>query len=555
VRCRFHGALARGWVLGPTDDVPARTLPVSACVSPIRFFDAEMLRLARWLAERYVAPLATVIDRLAPPRVVSEEAGRSPFPVHRELAPATAGDGPLPTYRGADRLLHEIGSGEGAFLVRPAPDEEVAVVLDAVRACVAGGRRALVLVPEAAPLPATARAIVDAFGDRARTFAGGDRRHRYRAWLDVRDGDADVVVGTRPAVFAPVADLGLIWVSRESHPGHREERSPATHVRDVAFARARAAGAVLALAAICPSAEATSMGLLEVVPGRRRWPKVEVVRPGRSGRAARLMRLLPGVERGFLLSGFRGYGRAEVCRSCGAPAACAACGGTLRMAEGDVRCVVCDAEGRCRNCGGTRFGIRPGGAERVVEWAGQTATVPVRAPGRPRLPRRREILVGGAADVRELGPAGLDLVAILDADLGLRRPGSAGRERALATWMDAAGWATPQGRVLVQTEAPADPAIQALVRGDARRFHERERERRATAGFPVGAAVFRVIGDGRLPAEIETLPAITRLVTTLAERTVCLLALEPGDVRAFGGTMRSLAARGVVERVEADPHL
>ena len=80
-------------------------------------------------------------------------------------------------------------------------------VVEIVRGCLAGGRRAIVLVPEAAPVPATAAAIVEAFGERVGLLVGGDRRARYRRWLEILDGRYDVVVGTRPGVFAPVA----IW--------------------------------------------------------------------------------------------------------------------------------------------------------------------------------------------------------------------------------------------------------------------------------------------------------------------------------------------------------
>ncbi|MDP9331285.1 MAG: hypothetical protein M3P11_11685, partial [Actinomycetota bacterium] len=73
VQVPFHGKLVRGWVLGAADELPTRTLGVKKLVSPIRFFDEPMLALARWVSERYVAPLATVLGRLAPPRVVSEE--------------------------------------------------------------------------------------------------------------------------------------------------------------------------------------------------------------------------------------------------------------------------------------------------------------------------------------------------------------------------------------------------------------------------------------------------------------------------------------------------
>src|SRR3990172_3372727 len=71
----FHGKAVKGWVLGPTDDLPRQILPVRKVRGPVRFFDERMLDLLRWVSDRYVAPLASVIARSHPPRVVSEEAG------------------------------------------------------------------------------------------------------------------------------------------------------------------------------------------------------------------------------------------------------------------------------------------------------------------------------------------------------------------------------------------------------------------------------------------------------------------------------------------------
>jgi primosomal protein N' len=307
---------------------------------------------------------------------------------------------------------------------------------------------------------------------------------------------------------------------------------------------------------VCPSTETAALGLPTVAPSTKRWPKVEIVRPGPEGRAPRLVRALGEVRRAFVFSPLPGSGVAQVCRTCGAAAACAVCGGTLRASEGEIRCVVCEASGRCATCGGTTFGVRRGGAERVEAWASRAARVPVRRITEPRLPAPDgEVLVGGPEAVRDLGVANLDLVAILDADLVARRPGLTARERALAIWMEAVGWARPGGSAIVQTAHASDPAVQALVRGSPDRFHERERERRADAGFPVGAPVFRVIGTEALEAELPAHRPITSLVTSLAGRTVCLLALEPDRVPAFGDAMRRLAATGVVERVEAEPHL
>ena len=298
--------------------------------------------------------------------------------------------------------------------------------------------------------------------------------------------------------------------------------------------------------------------LPSVAPAHRRWPPVEVVRPGPEGRAPRLVRALREATRGFLFSPLPGYGIAAVCRSCGAPAGCAVCGGSLRSEEGAVRCVVCEAPGRCASCGGTRFGLRRGGAERVEEWAARATGTPVHRLGPddlPRLPVEGEIVVGGPDDVRDLGPGGLDLVAILDADRAERRPGLSARERAVTTWMEAAAWAYPGGRAIIQATRANDPAVQALVRGKPDRFHADEAARRKDAGFPVGSAVFRVAGTGELEPSLAGLAPRTLLVTSVGDRTVCLLALDPETVPAFGRTVRELAVRDVVTRVEAEPHL
>ncbi|MBA3739183.1 MAG: hypothetical protein H0W97_11540, partial [Actinobacteria bacterium] len=170
-------------------------------------------------------------------------------------------------------------------------------------------------------------------------------------------------------------------------------------------------------------------------------------------------------------------------------------------------------------------------------------------------PGPEEILVGGADDVRDLGAGGLDLVAILDVDLADRRPGLAARERSLATWMEAIGWASPHGRAIVQASSPGDPIVQALVRGNPDRFHAEETRRRHEAGLPVGAAVFRITGSADLETELRRFGPSTLLISLSEGRTVCLFALDPERVIALGTRLRELAADGVVDRVEAEPHL
>jgi len=554
VQVPFHGRLTRGWVLGPTDDVPPRMANVRKVVSPVRFFDGRLLALFRWMSERYVAPLATIIGRASPPRVAGEERDRPPAAPPPEASPGLPAGAVLERYRGAGPLVAGLSGGAGAFVVRPAPEDEQALAVEAVGLAVAGTRSAIVVVPEAEPLPATAAAVAEAFGDLVALYVGGSQRGRYRMWLDIAEGRFRVVVGTRPAVFAPVPHLGLVWISRESHPGHREERSPAYHVRDVAVARAGLDGAVCVMAALCPSGEAVATGAPEVAPSGRAWPPVEVVRPGPEGRAPRLVGAVKGARRGFLYQPLPGYGVARVCRSCGEPARCASCGGTIRLEAGETRCVVCEAPGRCASCGGRVFGIARGGVERVEEWAARVASVPVRR-GTGGADPWAGIVVGGPEAVKDVPPPGLDLVGILDADLAARRPGLAAAERSLALWMEAAGWARPSGRVIVQTSRPNDAAVQALVAGNPGRFHRADLPRRERAGFPVGHPVFRVAGSAELEDHLRALDPVTLLASGAEGQTVCLVTVRPQGLAAFGRAVRDLAGRGIVARVEAEPHL
>ncbi|MEX2407217.1 MAG: hypothetical protein WD834_07735, partial [Actinomycetota bacterium] len=487
--------------------------------------------------------------------------GFAPRPTALRDAP-TASSAPQPmlaeSYSNGARLLGALRDGSGSYVVRSAPGEEAALAVECVGAALASGRGAVVLVPEVDPMPATVQAVVDAFGEDVVRFFGGDKRSRYRTWLEIADGRYRVVVGTRPAVFAPVPNLGLLFVGREHHALHREERSPYFHVRDVAVARAAREGAVAVLASVMPSLEGLEIPHVDVEAADRRWPRVEAVKPGPEGRAPRLLAALREARRAFLYEPIRGYGVARVCRACGEAAACASCGGMLRSEEGSIRCTVCEARGRCAACGAEDFGVARGGAERVEQWARGVATVPVSRLGpsdRPRPPGGAEVVVGGIDAVKDFGPVRLDLVGILNADASLRRAGIAARERTLSAWAEVAAWAGPSGRVVLQTNRPNDHAVQALVAGKPDRFARTERTRLADAGFPVGAPVFRVVGTGSLEDELTALPHRTLLVSPLEEQTVCLVALDAGEVAVFGAAIRRLAERGVVTRVEAEPHL
>ena len=256
----FHGRRVRGWVLGSTDDVPRADARSRRRLSrPIRCFDAELLG-SRALGERAVRRAARrrARARSRRPRVAAEEGwiGDARRAVDRRVADPGGCSGPLPR---RPRALAAAGrAGSGPAVLRPAPEDEVAATVEMVRACLAAGRRAIVMVPEAATRPGdVAAAIVEAFGDRVRALARRVEARRYRTWLEIAAGPYDVVVGTRPAVFAPVPDLGADRGVAGDRIPPTARTAPRTTTSGTSPWRAGASpGCAVVLCAICPSSEA-----------------------------------------------------------------------------------------------------------------------------------------------------------------------------------------------------------------------------------------------------------------------------------------------------------
>ena len=564
VQVPFHGRATRAWVLGATEDVPERILGVRKLVSAVRSFDERSLALYRAMSERYVAPLATVIGRAVPPRVASEELARAGARQPRAQRSAGAGSvHPVAGYREGPRLLDALRGGDGAFVVRPAPADEAGVAVACVGATLAAGRTAIVIVPGRRPGPG------DRGGDRRRVRRrrGAVPRGRQarpvpdlardrRRPLSGRRGDAS------RGVRAARRTSGSLYVHREGHPQHRDERSPSYHVRDVAADARRGSRAPSASSrAFCPSLEATAREHVLVEPAGRPWAagRGGPTRAGGAVAPARCARSEPRT-RAFVFEPLRGYGVARVCRSCGEPAACAACLGMLRLERGSIRCVVCEAPGRCASCGATDFGIARRGAERVEEWARGVATVPVSLIGRDDPPRR-------AARTRDRGGRRRRVEGRRCAGAGPRRdparrrvaaPAGCGRPRAGARDVVRGGGVgrTPTAASSCRPRRPNDPAIQALVIGTTRAVPPRR-------GAAPGRG--RVRRWGRRCSASPAAPS-SNASWRRSRRGRCSRRASQGRryawsrstedvVPGFGAEMRRLAAAGVVTRVEAEPHL
>ena len=223
---------------------------------------------------------------------------------------------------------------------------KTAVYLAAMTRALAAGRGALLLVPEIGLTPAMAGQMFAAFGTEiALLHSGLTPDERAEQWHRIRRGEARIVVGTRSAVFAPVANLGLLIVDEEHDASYKQEETPRYNGRDVAVMRAKLAGATVVLGSATPSLESwanAERGRYSLIEMRRRvmnrpLPAVELVdmraefqQVGREEIFSRRLieetrETLSRGEQVILLLNRRGYSSVVMCRSCGEKIECENC--------------------------------------------------------------------------------------------------------------------------------------------------------------------------------------------------------------------------------------
>ena len=434
-------------------------------------------------------------------------------------------------------FLRALGEGRAAHAVWQAlPGEAWAERLaDAAQASVDAGRGALLVVPDQRDVELLHAACVARLGDEAVVALTADLgpAERYRRWLAVRRGLVRVVVGTRSAAFAPVAEPGLLAVWDDGDDLHAEPRAPYPHVRDVLVLRAHAVGAALLVGGHARTAEGQllveSGWASEIVADRAtvRAAMPRVVAQGESdlqlardplARAARLPSAAFEAARSALAAGRpvlvqtprAGYVPWLSCAACRETARCRHCAGPLGLPgraapEADraedrapgqeaaaPSCRWCgrvESAYRCGACGSRRLRAGVVGSRRTAEELGRAFPgVPVRISGGgaavlDTVAARAEIVVAtpGAEPRAAYGAA-----LLLDGWALLARPDLRVAEETLRRWMAAAALVVPHtdgGRVLVMAD-PGLPPVQALVRWDPVGHAAAELAARAEVGFP-----------------------------------------------------------------------
>lgn len=603
VRVRFAGKEHDGFVVARAAEAghPGRLEPLRRVVGEEVVLTPHLAATAREVADHYAGTLADVLRLAIPPRHARAEGEVPPAAdrdaVRREWLAVARGAHPRDSgsawtaYPAGPALLRRLASGEGpaaAWAALPGgaghpgrPGDWPEAIAEAAVATLASGRGSVVVLPDHRDVERVCAAVERLVGPglHVRLTADLGPGERYRAWVGVLRGHHPVVVGTRAAAYAPVADPGLFVVWDDGDDSHREQRTPYPHVREVLRVRARQTGAGLLLGGFTRTAEVqhwVEQGVVrEVLPDlaalRRAAPQVLVAGEGHeperdaAAAAARIPSLAWRTVRDALASGpvlvqvpRRGYAVGLSCARCRHPVRCARCGGPSELAGAGLsaHCRWCGQgvpDCPCAECGATDRRSAVVGEQRTAEEIGRAF------PGVPvRTSRAGHVLDGvGEAPSVVVATPGAEPVAhggyratlLLDGWALLDRPGLDTELETLRRWSAAAALTTPGsagGRVVVVGVPPHARVrpVEALVRWDPVWLVAQELRERAALGLPPVLRSATLTGDlGVLgPAEPATgepqdllvsgVSAAGRGLEVLGPVAVAARTVAGGDTRA-----------------------
>ncbi len=455
-----------------------------------------------------------------------------------------------------DRIRTRMDSGEfGVLLLHGVTGSgKTEVYMRAIETALARGQNALMLVPEINLTPQMAGLFAGRFGSRVAVLHSGlGEKEREQQWLRVRGGGADVVIGTRSAVFAPLASPGLVIVDEEHDASYKQEEAPRYHGRDVAIVRAKEAGATVVLGSATPAvetrhhAEAGKYELLELQQRveDRPLPRTEVVDMrqefSETGRQTFLSRRLTEEiekrlerrEQSLILLNRRGYSAFVLCRSCGKTIECTDCSIALthHKRRAQLLCHYCGytrgVPEACPECESEYLYFMGEGSEKVEDALGRRFpearigrldrdTASGRGKAETILAAFRshelDVLVGTQMIAKGHDIHNVTLVGVVSADMGLARPDFRAAERSFQLITQVAGRAgrgERAGEVIIQTYFPEHYAIRAAAAQDYGQFYKQEARFRQLMHYPPFAALANVM------VKSESVEAVLKLTGKL----------------------------------------
>ncbi len=440
--------------------------------------------------------------------------------------------------------LHDDSSVSTILLEGVTASGKTEVYLHAIENCLQLKKRALVLVPEIALTAQTVETFQRRFQERVAILHSAlSVGERFDEWRKIRSGKADIVVGARSAVFAPIRDLGLIVMDEEHDHSYKQDAVPRYHARDVAIKRAQIENAVVVLGSATPSLESWHRAQkseyqhihLSVRVGGRQLPQVEVVdmtTEAKSGSLPVLSNALKDelsqtVARGeqvILFLNRRGFATYVQCTGCGYVERCEHCEVALthHRGAGELRCHHCGFQKKvpeeCPECTDRMMGFTGTGTEKVESEVRQFLAknglekVNVLRLDRDTTERKgahgqilgefrqgkAQVLIGTQMVTKGLDFPNVTLVGVISADQALNVPDFRAAERTfqlLAQVAGRAGRGERPGKVLIQTLSTDHYAVQAAVAQDFQSFVQQEIEQRQDPPYPPFSYIVNIISS------------------------------------------------------------
>jgi primosomal protein N' (replication factor Y) len=504
-----------------------------------------------------------------------------PFPILDPSLPSKELSG---DQEAAVEYLQGNGAGYSTTLLKGVTGSgKTEVYLEAVSACLKQGRQALVLLPEIALTSEFLTRVEARFGARpAEWHSGVTMTERRRTWKMVGQGNAQMVVGARSALFLPFQDLGLIVVDEEHDTSYKQEDGVLYNARDMAVLRASLVGGQVVLASATPSLESwenVESGKYRKIDlksrfGAAKMPEMRAIDmrketlPGDRWISPSLHKMvldrIKVGEQSLLFINRRGYAPVTLCRACGNQVGCDNC--DARMVEhrflkrlmchqcGETKpvpkiCPSCKAEGRLAVVGP--------GVERLAEEAtalfpdAKVAVLSSDMFGSARaLKAQIAALAAGEVDViigTQLVAKGhnfplLTLVGVIDADLGLQGSDLRAAERTFQLMRQVAGRAgrsDKPGVAILQTHQPEHPVIRAILGGDEETFWQTEAREREVAGVPpYGRLVGVVLSSNNEQEAFDVGQAMVRNCIPLTKIGAQVFGPAPAPIARIRGRHR-----------------
>ena len=461
------------------------------------------------------------------------------------------------------------------------------VFLKLIERCLELGRRALVLVPEISLTPQMILRLKSRFGSRvAVQHSALNHTERLLQWQMIQDGGADIVVGTRSAVFSPLEDLGLIIIDEEQEHTYRSESAPRYSAHEVARRRAAASGALLLLASATPSTEtfyAARQGRIQLVRLTQRYggnplPRVRMVdmraelaegNPREISLALEdaIRRNLEEEKQTILLLNRRGYQTVAQCEDCREALKCGKCSVPLvyHKASRKLLCHYCGSQlepppQRCPACGG-KLQYRGFGTQKAEEELealfpqarilrmdqDSTAAKDAHEKLLARFARHEyDIMVGTQMVAKGLDFEAVTLVGVLGVDSLLFAQGFRAYERVfslITQVVGRSGRATDPGFALIQTTDPGNPVLALAAAQDYDAFFEQEITYRRLGLYPPFCAVCVVGFAGGQEAQVASAAArfsvlLAKLAARQPELPLRVLGPTPAGILKINDTYR-----------------